>query len=339
MEPKKDISDLIPKGLGVYWAVAFLFGSLACLLGYAHLQLPAWSARLGVETIAPLDLSSPRSFLNWMISSLLLLSAVVAGINFRLGRQFRDSFAKSIAWFWAGLALVILSMDLQVGVRETFRDALIALSGTSLYGNGTAWYLAAYVFVLGIIGSRILVDMASYAPAMGLFLLAVAGSVGVVLLHLGLLPIPWDESRLLLLQSGLQTMAAVFLLLSFSLFGRRQVFRDPQVALKWFAKVWNQAPLAMETEKPAVEVASPVVAVTVAPASASEAKTVAPVSAAETKTASNKPKPVPVKTETTSTKKLEAAPARPVVQKSAETIPFKPVEKKDDEEFDLSVIA
>lgn len=332
MEPRKDISDLIPKGLGAYWAIFFVFGGFAVLLGYAYLKLPDLSARLGVETIAPLDLASRDNLLNWGVSTLLLLTAAVAWINYRLGRRFKDSFAKSIAWFWAGGALLFLSMDLQVGAGEAIRDILVALSGTALYGNGMIWSLAVYAFVLGVIASRLLVDMASYAPALGLFLLAVAGSVGAVLLHLVLLPISWEETRLVLLQAAMQTGAVLFLLLSFLLFGRRQIFRDPAVALEWFAKVWKQTPLTTpEKAKTAEAKPAPVVATSPVPTATNSVAT-----------PSNTVKTTPAKTETQTTKTTATTTARPVVQKQTQTIPFKPADppaKKNDDDFDLSVIA
>ena len=52
-----------------------------------------------------------------------------------------------------------MATDQAASLREGFRDMMIALTGTALVDDGSLWWVAVYVFVLGAIGSRLLVDM------------------------------------------------------------------------------------------------------------------------------------------------------------------------------------
>lgn len=246
MDQQSDISGLIPKGLGAYWLL-FIVGVLSIVgLEYAYYKEAFIAEKLGIERIVALDVGSARSIFNWGFSICFFVTAIVALANYRLGYKHKDPVFRVNAWFWAAAALTLLSMDVQVGVRDTFRDVLTSLSGTSLYKDGTVWWLGAYVLLFGFVGGRLFIDMASYTPSMGFFLLAIAGAVTVLVLNHGPILIPLGATEVVMVQTSIKALAALFLLLAFVLFARRQVFRDPDVALRWFKKVWNQP----ETEKP-----------------------------------------------------------------------------------------
>lgn len=313
MDRKTEIADLIPKGLGAYWFVFLAGATTIGLLEFGYFKMASLAEKLGVETIAPLDVTFQGSLLSWGIAMLLLLTAGVSLINYGLCRKYGDRPVKAQTWFWTAAALLLLSMDTVVALRETFSDILVAASGTTLYMDGAAWWLALYIFFFGVFGTRLLLEIKSYAPALGFFLLAIASVAFGLLIRLEMLPIPWDETETVMLRTALHAIATLLLLLSFTLFARRQVFRDADVALRWFAKVWNQTPILASVPVPA----PPAISETKAPAVEAE-------------------KPSPPAPEKSETKSGILASGRPVVQKPSDVVPFK---GKDSDEFDLSGIA
>ena len=238
MDQRTDVTELIPKALGSYWLIFFGGATVVAGLEFAYYQLPAWSETLGHLT--PLDLTSPNSIMAWCLSTLFLLSAGVALINSRLGKRYDDP-DKGDVWFWTAFAMVLLSLDMQVLFRETIRGVLIHVSGTPLYQNGDVWWLAVYAFVFGLIAIRLLQDMWGYPPACLLFSLSILGAIFAQLLKIGILHISETPEGVIAIQTTVEAFAVLLLFLSFLLFGRRQVLRDPQVAMRWFARVWKQA--------------------------------------------------------------------------------------------------
>lgn len=349
-----DVTDLIPKGLGIYWGVFFVGAAGIGLSEFAYQSVPVWCEKFNVEAIPPLDVTGPSSFLAWGVSLLFLLTAVVSLINFRLGKKYDDPKPRVAAWFWLAAAMVFLSMDTQVAFRETFRDVLIAVSGTSVYEDGAVWWLAIYVFALGVIGTRILQDMAAYFPSLGLILLATGCCLVGLALEFELVPQTLEPVQTVMLFTGLKSMAVLLYFLAFTLFARRQVFRDPEVALRWFAKVWNQSPILQTVRElqaaggqPIPQVApqpvSPPVVQQPAPVAPAPVAPTAPVTPPTTAPAPSTTAAAPKTTTASGILSPSAGTAsgisRPLVQKSTENVSFKAVSgTKKDDDFDLNLL-
>jgi hypothetical protein len=317
MESQNDITNLIPKGLGTYWFL-FLSGSaLIVLLEFAYFKMPVLAEQLGIQTIPPLDVSSRASLLNWGFSVLLLITAVIALINFQLGLKYKDPRGQVNTWFWTAAALIFLSLDVQVAVRETISDLLTAASGTTLYRDGTLWWFILYGFVFGVLGTRIFLDMLNYAPSLGLYLLAISGMVAGFLIKIGFVPIFEDSVQNIMLQTAIPPSIALIFFLAVTLFARRQIFRDSEIALRWFAKVWQHTPVlpVLPTTPPPPSSATPPASTPPLPPKTQ------PVSESEPAT---KSKLTP--TADTVSSGTPSATGRPLVQKTNEVVPFKPEE-------------
>ena len=248
MEHRTDITDLIPKSLGNYWLIFFGGVGVVAVLECAYRQLPSWTEKLGEASLAPLDVASSGSVLAWCLSALLLLSAGVSLLNSRLGKKYDDP-AKGDVWFWTAFALVLLSLDTQVQFRDTLRAVLTHATGTPLHQDGTVWWLTVYSFVFGLIAIRLLQDMWAYLPSFLVFSLSILGATGAQLIKVDVIPVSLLTKDIVILHTALEAFAVLLLFLSFLLFGRRQVLRDPQVAMEWFAKVWNQSAPVLNTTK------------------------------------------------------------------------------------------
>jgi hypothetical protein len=326
MESQHNITNLIPKGLGTYWLL-FLSGStLIVLLEFAYFKMPAIAEQLGIKTIPPLDVSSRASLLNWGFSVLLLITAVVSLINFQLGLKYKDPKGQVNTWFWTAAALIFLSLDVQAAVRETVRDILTAASGTALYRDGTVWWLILYGFVFGVLGTRIFLDMLNYAPSLGLYLLAISGMVAGFLVKIGFIPIFEDSTRNIMLQTAIPPSIALIFFLAVTLFARRQIFRDPEIALRWFAQVWQHPSVFQPRPTPSPPPASATLPPSSSPPQPQPVSESIPVTDSKPAPATNS-----ASSGTTSTSD------RPFVQKTNEVVPFKPAD--DDNSFELAETA
>jgi len=134
-------------------------------------------------------------------------------------------------------------------------------------------------------------------------LLAVSGIVIGILIEIGIVPVFEEPAQNIILQTAIQSGAALIFFLAVTLFARRQIFRDPNVALSWFAKIWKQS-LIVQTVKPQQH-----------------------LKPQETKPASS----------ATAAPETLSTVTRPFVQKPSESVPFKSTEKDDG--FDLTKIA
>ncbi len=316
MNQRSDVTDLIPKGLGVYW-ILFLGGVLGvAALEFAYFKMPGWAERVSLPVIPALDVASNGSVLTWFVSTLFLLAAGVALLNSRLGLKHADP-AKGDVWFWASFALVLLSLDTHVLFRETLRDLLVYASGTRLHQNGDVWWLTIYSFVFGLIGIRLLLDMLAYRPACFLFFVALVGIVAAQLVRIEVIRIQATPTEIIMIRTALEAVGVLTLFLSFLLFGRRQVLRDPEVALQWFAKVWNQSPMTKNIPMPT---SVPAPSAPVAESSPQPSKPASPPA--------QQPAPQAAKPQ----RATDSAVLRPVLQKSEQTtVPFRNTDPNDDD--------
>ena len=52
-----------------------------------------------------------------------------------------------------------LSIDETASLHEGFKEMMVLVTGTRVFGDGSIWWVAAYGFLLGGVGTRLLVDM------------------------------------------------------------------------------------------------------------------------------------------------------------------------------------
>ncbi|MDR0871062.1 MAG: hypothetical protein LBN39_09755 [Planctomycetaceae bacterium] len=239
---------MIPKNLFFYWFAFLGGGGVIALLESAYIYRTKIAGALGVAAVPALDISQHSSILNWGVSTLLFATAAVCYANYQLGRKYKDPIGQTAAWFWMSAGLVYLSLDTQTELRDTLNVCLTHWSGTTLFGNLT-WWLALYLFLFGIAGSRIAAGMFSAAVPLGFFVLAAAGITAEIVLGLNVVPAPLEPPQMLIIQTAVYPSAVLMLFLSFTLFARQQVFRDPDTALQWFARTWKQEEILKKLSK------------------------------------------------------------------------------------------
>jgi hypothetical protein len=189
LERQWRLLDLIPRRLPVLMLLLLLAaGAIAGLEAAYHWML---SRTAGGTPLAALDIGAKGSLACWFSTLTLLAASVAAILIYNVRRHRTDDYqGRYRVWRLAAVCWFLLATDQAASLREAFRDAMIALSGTSLLGDGALWWVAVYVFVLGAVGSRLLLDMRPSLLSMGALTaaavaygFALASSLGITIVE------------------------------------------------------------------------------------------------------------------------------------------------------------
>ena len=244
MEDSPLLTDLIPKRLGTFWLL-FLLGviSVVCIL-FLHFKLPeiskiAKTVNIANDAFAALDVTRRDSLASWFMTFLWGMAAFGGMLVYVICRREQDFRRLSDIWIWGAIACLFLSLDQVAGLRIMFRDVMIHFTGTQLYGNGNLWWVAVYLIVFGMIGTRILTEIHNYLPSCNSLLLA--GSCFIIsgCTELELL-LPGDSAFNAMFCSGAAMMGCLFLVLSVGLYGRRLIVTDPAAYNMWYSSIWRK---------------------------------------------------------------------------------------------------
>jgi hypothetical protein len=220
MDEQPRLTDLIPIRLSRHLMV-FVVG-LALVAGLESLY--HWSQGLAATTtdgrIAAFDLDSEGSLGAWFSSTLLLLASLVAILVYRIRRHRTDDYQGYYrVWLWASFCWLLMSMDESASLHEGFKEMMAHLTGTRLLGDGSIWWTIPYFFLLGSVGTRLLVDMRpcrlSSAALMGTaacFAVAILGQLGLVM--------PDAGAREVMVEEGCEMVGMLLLLLAMTLHAR-----------------------------------------------------------------------------------------------------------------------
>jgi len=270
MEDAPLLTDLIPKRLGTLW-VLFILGlaSVVCILflyfklpeitracpelvgsprgnqgatngsGKTPDQLANLSKKVEMENIAALDVTRRDSLASWLMTFLWGMAAFGSVLVYLICRQKQDYRRLNDIWIWGAVACLFLSLDQVAGLRIFFRDVMIYCTGTQLYGNGNLWWVAIYLIVFGMIGTRILTEIHKDLPACNSLLMAGICFIVSACAELRLL-LPGDAVQNAMLCSGTAMTGCLFLVLSIGLYGRQLIISDPASSNMWHPLIWRK---------------------------------------------------------------------------------------------------
>ena len=139
--------------------------------------------------MAALDLAVKGSLGCWFSAMMLLAASAVAILVYCVRRHRTDDYqGRYRIWLWAAACWFLMATDQAASLRDAFRDLMIGLTGTTLVGDGSLWWVILYALIWGAIGSRLLVDMHASRLSTSLLVgaalaqaLAVAGRLGCIL--------------------------------------------------------------------------------------------------------------------------------------------------------------
>jgi len=220
MEEHPRLTDLVPRRLPIF--ALLLLAGLTVIAGLEVLY--GWMPELaGMTTdgrVAAFDLDGEGSLAVWFSSLTLLLAALVAVLVYTIRRYKTDDYQGYYRiWLWAAMCWLLMSIDETASLHEGFKEMMAACTGTRLYGDGSVWWVVPYFFVLGAVGSRLLIDMrpcrlssAALITTAVCYAVAVAAQLGWIL--------PESGARGVMLEEGAEMAGNLMLLLAMGLHAR-----------------------------------------------------------------------------------------------------------------------
>ncbi len=159
LEQQPRLLDLAPRGPAALALLALAAVAIVVGLEFAY----GWMLRRvaqGGSPVAALDLAAKGSLGGWFSSLMLLAASVAACLIYSVRRHRVDDYqGRYRVWLWAAGCWFVMAGDQAASLREAFRELMIGLTGTRLVGDGSLWWAALDVLVLGAVGSRVLLDM------------------------------------------------------------------------------------------------------------------------------------------------------------------------------------
>lgn len=220
MDEQARLTDLIPQRLP---KIFFLF--ILGILVIAGLEaLYAWTPSLSPMTsdgrVAAFDLDGEGSLAVWFSSTTYLLAAFVAVVVYTIRRYKTDDYHGHYrVWLWAAMCWLILSIDETASLHEGFKEMMTQVTGTRLLGDGSMWWVIAYFFLLGAVGTRLVVDMRSCRLSTAAMVAVAICYATAVVAQLGWI-LPTADAREIMIEEGAEMLGNLFLLLAMVLHAR-----------------------------------------------------------------------------------------------------------------------
>jgi hypothetical protein len=212
--------DLVPTNLAVF-LIMFLIG-VAAIAGLEILY--AWMPKLaGLTTdgrVATFDLDGEGSLAVWFSSMTLSMAGMVAILVFTIRRHKKDDYQGVYRiWLWAAACWFLLSVDETASLHEGFKEMMTAVTGTRVLGDGSIWWVTAYVFLLGAVGTRLLIDMRHCRLSLAAMIATAVCYEVAIMAQLGWV-LPESGAKGVMLEEGAEMLGNLFLLLAMGLHAR-----------------------------------------------------------------------------------------------------------------------
>jgi len=214
------LSDLVPKKYSTFGLLFFI--GLGLIAGLEVLY--AWMPRLAGMThdgrVAAFDLDGEGGLAVWFSCALLASASLVALLVYSVRRHRLDDYhARYRVWLWAAACWLVMSLDEGASLHEGFKEFMTAMTGRRILGDGSVWWVGAYLIVLGTVGVRLLLEMrpcrasrAALGGAAAAFATAVIAQMQWIMPQTGL--------RGVMVEEGCEMLGDLLLLLSMALHAR-----------------------------------------------------------------------------------------------------------------------
>lgn len=214
------ITDFVPRGL-LGHALLWLLGAATIAgLEVLHYFMPQWAEELGHGRIPALDLAGEGSISVWIASTFLSAAGLVALIVYSVRRHKADDYhGRYRIWLWAALCWFGMSLDECGSLHESIKDVAAVLAAQYLTIDPRWWWIGAYVVVLGVIGTRLAIDMRHCLLSTFTLLLSGGCLAAAVAARFGLLPAEIAVDHVML-KEGLELSGDLLLLTAMLLHAR-----------------------------------------------------------------------------------------------------------------------
>ena len=223
MDEMPRVIDLVPRRLPVFGLL--LLAGLTVVIGLETLYacMPELAAGTTDGRIAAFDLDGEGSLAVWFSSVTLIIAAIGAVLVFTVRRHRTDDYHGHYrVWLWAAMCCLLMSIDETAGLHEGFAGMMTQATGTPLLGDGAIWWLIPYGFLLGAVGSRLLVDVRRSRLSVAAMSTAAAGYLIAALIRLGWV-MGQTGSKGIMVEEGAEMVGNLFLLLAIGLFARHVI--------------------------------------------------------------------------------------------------------------------
>ncbi len=214
------LADLIPRRnwvLALWWLLGM---GVIALLEWLYALMPRVAGMTSDGRVAALDLDGEGSLAVWYSSTLLLLSAGLSWFIYTVRRHRLDDYkARYRFWLLASGLWLLMSIDETGSLHEGFKEMMSHLTGTRIAGDGSLWWVAAYLLVMGPLGLFLLRELWACPGALAAL---VATGLCYLVAVLAQLQWIWPQSgaRGVMLEEGAEMAGHVFLLLALVLYAR-----------------------------------------------------------------------------------------------------------------------
>jgi len=220
MDEQPRMIDFIPRRLTTF-ALLFAAG-VGIVIGLEMLY--AWMPRLAPFTtdgsVEAFDLDGEGSLAVWFSSFTLTLASLLALVVFSIRRHKVDDYHGHYrVWLWAAACWLLMSLDETASLHEGFKEMMTMVTGTRLLGDGSMWWVVVYFFLLGGVGTRLLVDMRQSRLSSVAFLGTAFCYALAVVAQLGWL-LPTENARAIMMEEGAEMIGNLLLLAAMGLHAR-----------------------------------------------------------------------------------------------------------------------
>ncbi len=197
------LTDLIPRR----WLATILLPTVGLIAIASLVTLYIASPKLfGAADRAPLAviLGDPGSLSNWLSALLLLTASFFAIINYTIRRHKTDDYhGRYRIWLWAAACWFLLASDTAAGLHQAFQAMLVSLTHVRIVGDGSIWWIAPTALLLGVVGTRLLIDMWPSRTARFAAIFAIVAYLSAALAYYRIARLPSELAGFLLLHGAL----------------------------------------------------------------------------------------------------------------------------------------
>lgn len=220
MDEQPRLTDLIPTRLSTF--ALLLVAGLGVVAGLELLYkwMPQLAGMTSDGRVAAFDLDGEGSLAVWFSSITLALAGLVAILIYTIRRHKVDDYqGRYRVWLWAAMCWFLMSIDEAASLHEGFKEMMSHVTGTRLSGDGSLWWVSVYFFLLGAVGSRLLLDMHSCRLSTLAMLATAACYSAAVAAQLGWI-LPESGARGVMVEEGAEMVGNLMLLMAMGLHAR-----------------------------------------------------------------------------------------------------------------------
>ncbi len=153
------LTDLVPRRLLATILLPTI--GLAAIAGLITLYVAAPKVfKLADREPLAAVLGGPGSLSNWLAALMLLTASFFAIVNYTIRRHKTDDYhGRYRIWLWAAACWFLMASDAAASLHQGFQALLISLTRVRLVGDGSIWWIAPAALLLGVVCTRVMIDI------------------------------------------------------------------------------------------------------------------------------------------------------------------------------------